>query len=103
MPASTVATFTDASFDTEVLRSSIPVLVDFWAEGCGGCRQIAPTIDRVANQFVGQVRVGKLEVLTNMDTAMRYRIRILPTLLLFRGGQVVSESVGVLNETDLQT
>lgn len=95
-------TFTDASFDTEVLRSEVPVLVDFWAEWCGPCRMMAPTIDVVASEYAGKAKVGKLDVDSNGDTAMRYNIRGIPTLLLFKGGQIVEQRVGAVGKTEVQ-
>ena len=95
-------TFTDDSFDQEVLRSDIPVLVDFWAEWCGPCRAMAPTIDLVAREYAGRVKVGKLDVDANGVTAMRYNIRGIPTLLLFKGGQVVEHCVGAIGKADVQ-
>ncbi len=102
MAGQNVATFTDASFDQEVLRSDVPVLVDFWAEWCGPCRMMAPTIDVVAQDYAGRVKVGKLDVDSNGDTAMRYNIRGIPTLLLFKGGRVVDQRVGAIGKSDLQ-
>ncbi len=95
-------TFTDAAFDQEVLRSDVPVLVDFWAEWCGPCRQIAPAIDALATEYAGKVKVGKLDVDSNGGTAMRYNVRGIPTLLLFKGGQVVEQRVGALGKSELQ-
>ncbi len=95
-------TFTDASFDVDVLKSEVPVLVDFWATWCGPCRMMTPTIDAIANDYAGRVKVGKLDVDENGGTAMRYNVRGIPTLLLFKGGQIVEQKVGAMAKGDLQ-
>jgi thioredoxin 1 len=94
-------TFSDSSFDQDVLRSDVPVLVDFWAEWCGPCRQMSPTIDVVASEYAGKLKVGKLDVDTNGNTAMRYNIRGIPTLLLFKGGNIVEQRVGAIGKSEL--
>jgi thioredoxin 1 len=95
-------TFTDSSFDQDVLRAEVPVLVDFWAEWCGPCKQMGPTIDVVASEYVGKAKIGKLDVDSNDKTAMRYNIRGIPTLLLFKGGQVVEQRVGAIGKSEVQ-
>ena len=95
-------TFSDNSFDTDVLNSEVPVLVDFWAEWCGPSRMMTPTIDALATDYDGRVKIGKLNVDENGGTAMRYNVRGIPTLLLFKGGKVVEQKVGAVGKTDVQ-
>jgi thioredoxin 1 len=95
-------TFTDAGFSNEVLSSEEPVLVDFWAEWCPPCRAMGPTVDQVANEYSGKVKVGKLDVDSNQQTAERYGIRSIPTLLLFKGGQVLEQRVGSIGKPEFQ-
>jgi thioredoxin 1 len=102
MAGSNTLTFTDATWDKEVLNSDVPVLVDFWAEWCGPCRMMTPTIDAIANDYSGRVKVGKLNVDENGATGMRYKVMSIPTLLLFKGGQVVESKIGTTNKPDLQ-
>lgn len=93
--------FTDATFDAEVVNSDIPVLVDFWAEWCGPCKMMAPTVDAIATEYAGSLKVGKLNVDDNGGTAMRYSIRGIPTLLLFKGGRVVDQRVGAVPKSEV--
>jgi len=101
MASENIITFTDAGFDQDVINSDLPVLVDFWAEWCGPCRMMAPTVEAVADEYAGRVKVGKLDVDQNGGTAMRYQIRGIPTLLLFKGGQVVEQRVGAVGKSDV--
>jgi thioredoxin 1 len=94
--------FNDATFSQDVLESNVPVLVDFWAEWCGPCRMMTPTIDAVAEEYDGKAKVGKLNVDFNSQTAAKYQIRGIPALLVFKGGQVVDMRVGALGKTDVQ-
>ncbi len=102
MAGQNIVTITDASFDQDVLRSEVPVLVDFWAEWCGPCRMMSPTIDAVAGEYAGRVKVGKVDVDANGDTAMRYNVRGIPTLLLFKAGRVVEQRVGAVGKSEVQ-
>ena len=102
MAAENVKEFNDQNFETEVLKSATPVLVDFWAEWCMPCRMLAPTIDKIAKDYAGKVKVGKLNTDDNPGTAMRYGIRGIPTLLLFKGGQVVEQRVGAMGKSEVQ-
>ncbi|WP_018676677.1 thioredoxin [Riemerella columbina] len=87
--------FTDSNFKDEVLGSDKPVLVDFWAVWCGPCRMLAPIIDELSNDFEGKALVGKVDVDNNQQTAMEYGIRNIPTMLIFKNGEVVEKLVGV--------
>jgi thioredoxin 1 len=102
MAGQNTLTFTDGGFDQEVLQSEVPVLVDFWAEWCGPCRQMGPTIDAMATEYEGKVKIGKVNVDENGQTAMRYNIRGIPTLLLFKGGKIVEQRVGAVGKSEVQ-
>ena len=101
MANANVHEFTDANFDSEVLKSGTPVLVDFWAEWCMPCRMLAPTIDAVADEFAGKVKVGKLDTDSNRNVAVKYAINAIPTVILFKGGEVKKKFVGLTNKDDL--
>jgi thioredoxin len=91
-----VVQVTDATFDSEVLKSSIPVLVDFWAEWCGPCRMVAPVVEEVAKQYKGKVKVAKVDVDSNQRIASQLSIRSIPSLYVFKNGKLVEQIVGAV-------
>jgi thioredoxin 1 len=102
MASENVVEFTDQNFEDEVLKSSTPVLVDFWAEWCMPCRLLAPTIEKIAKDYAGKVKVGKLDTDANRDVAAKYSISAIPTVILFKEGQVAQKFVGLRKETEFK-
>ena len=94
--------FTDDNFDTEVLKSDKPVLVDFWAEWCGPCQRLGPTIDELATEYVGRVKIGKLDTERSPHTAAKYGISSIPTVMFFNGGELAEKIVGLRAKRDYQ-
>jgi thioredoxin 1 len=103
MAGANTLTFTDQNWETDVLGSDVPVLVDFWAPWCGPCRMMGPTIDAVADEYAGKAKIGKLNVDDNGGAAIRYGIQSIPALLVFKGGRVVAQRIGTMAKGDLQT
>ncbi len=97
-----VVTLQDATFEQEVLKSDVPVLVDFWAVWCGPCKAIAPAVEELAKQYKGKVKIGKMDVDQHQNVAQRFGIRSIPTLLLFKGGRVVDTIVGAVPKSKLE-
>ncbi|HVI93083.1 MAG TPA: thioredoxin [Anaeromyxobacter sp.] len=102
MASNDIVVLQDATFETEVLKSDVPVLVDFWAVWCGPCKAIAPTVDELAKQYKGKVKVAKMDVDEHQQVPQQYGIRSIPTLLVFKGGRVVDTIVGAVPKAKLE-
>lgn len=97
-----VLKFDDAVFESEVLKSDIPVLVDFWAPWCGPCRMIAPVVEEISSSYSGRIKVGKLNVDENHETTMKYGIRSIPTIIIFKNGQALEQLIGAVPKTEIE-
>ncbi len=93
--------FTDSNFEEEVLKSEHPVLVDFWAEWCGPCRMIGPVVEEMADEYAGKAKIGKVNVDHNPEVSVKYGIRSIPALMIFKDGQVVDQIIGAVPKTHL--
>lgn len=102
MASKYVTEITDSNFETEVLKSEVPTLVDFWAVWCGPCKQIAPVLDALADQYAGKLKVGKLDVDHHQIVAQQLRVTSIPALFLFKGGKVVWNTVGAVPRSKLE-
>ena len=102
MASTNVHEFTDSNFDTEVLGAETPVLVDFWAEWCMPCRMLAPTIEKLAADYNGRIKVGKVDTDANRQISVKYGISAIPTVILFKDGEVLGKVVGLKSEGDFR-
>ena len=102
MAAPNILTLTQDNFTKEVLQSATPVLVDFWAVWCGPCKMIAPILDELAQEYDGRIRIGKVNIDDHQELAAQYRVSAIPTLLLFRQGEVAEQIVGLKSKRDLK-
>ena len=102
MASDKIANVTDASFETDVLKSSQPVLIDFWATWCGPCRAIAPVVEQLAGEYAGKVKVVKVNIDENPKTPTQYDVRSIPTLLMFKDGKVVDQIVGAVPKPKIE-
>ena len=101
MAGNGIVEVTDANFDADVLKSDKPVLVDFWATWCGPCRAIAPIVEELAKDYQGKITIGKMDVDANSATPMRYKVTGIPTLLVFKGGEVADQIVGAVGKDQI--
>jgi thioredoxin 1 len=102
MTSANIVTLTEANFSQEVVSSAVPVLVDFWAEWCGPCKMIAPILDEIAQEYDGRLKIGKVNIDNEQGLASQHGIRAIPTLLVFKNGQVADQIVGLKSKRDLK-
>ena len=102
MATNGIIELSDSNFDTEVIKSETPVLVDFWAPWCGPCRAIAPIVEEISSSYQGRLKVGKLNVDENQQTTMKFGIRSIPTIIIFKGGMAVEQIIGAVPKGEIE-
>lgn len=102
MASAGILDLNDSTFESEVLKSESPVLVDFWAPWCGPCRILAPVVEEIANTYTGRIKVGKINVDDNQETTMQYGIRSIPTLILFKNGKALDQIIGAVPKSEIE-
>ncbi len=102
MSEDAVIELSDSDFEGEVIKSDIPVLVDFWAPWCGPCKAMAPTVSKISQDFAGRIKVGKINVDENQQTSVKFGIRSIPTLLVFKDGEIVDQIIGAVSQSELE-
>ena len=102
MASESIVEVVDSAFDEEVMESEVPVLVDFWAPWCGPCRALSPVIEEISKDYEGSVKVGKVNVDENPETTMKFRIRSIPTLIVFKNGEVADQIIGAVPKSEIE-
>lgn len=102
MASDGIIELSDSNFESEVIKSETPVLVDFWAPWCGPCRAIAPSVEEISSSYAGKIKVGKLNVDENQQTTMKFGIRSIPTLIVFKGGKAVEQIIGAVPKGEIE-
>ncbi len=102
MASEAIIEVSDSNFESEVVNSDVPVLVDFWAPWCGPCRAIAPMVEEISESYAGKIKVGKMNVDENQSTTMKFGIRSIPTLIMFKGGEAVDQIIGAVPKSEIE-
>ena len=102
MASEAILEISDSNFESEVVNSDVPVLVDFWAPWCGPCRAIAPLVEEISSSYAGKIKVGKMNVDDNQATTMKFGIRSIPTIIMFKGGEAVDQIIGAVPKAEIE-